>query len=70
MAIADALGMSRQHLYDIRRERKPVSAEVAVRLGAAFGDGGVATSALGPNPSRDDRRADDEPWRLRRFAIA
>jgi addiction module HigA family antidote len=38
-AIADALGMSRQHLYDILRERKPVSAEVAVRLGAAFGDG-------------------------------
>ena len=37
--IADALGMSRQHLYDILRERKPVSAEVAVRLGAAFGDG-------------------------------
>ena len=38
-AIADALGMSRQHLYDILRERKPVSAEVAVRLGAAFGNG-------------------------------
>lgn len=38
-AIADALGISRQHLYDILRERKPVSAEVAVRLGAAFGDG-------------------------------
>jgi antitoxin HigA-1 len=38
-AIADALGISRQHLYDILRERKPVSAEVAVRLGAAFGNG-------------------------------
>src|SRR5256885_16527618 len=38
-AIADALGISRQHLYDILRERKPVSAEVAVRLSAAFGDG-------------------------------
>ena len=38
-AIAEALGISRQHLYDILRERKPVSAEVAVRLDAAFGDG-------------------------------
>jgi addiction module HigA family antidote len=38
-AIADALGISRQHLYDILGERKPVSPEVAVRLGKAFGDG-------------------------------
>ena len=38
-ALANALGISRQHLHDILRERKPVSAEVAVRLGAAFGDG-------------------------------
>jgi addiction module HigA family antidote len=38
-AIGDALGISRQHLYDILSERKPVSAEVAVRLGAAFGNG-------------------------------
>lgn len=38
-AIADALGISRRQLYDILRERKPVSAEVAVRLGAAFGHG-------------------------------
>ena len=37
--VNQALGISRQHLYDILRERKPVSAEVAVRLGAAFGDG-------------------------------
>lgn len=37
--VADALGISRQHLYDILKERKPVSPEVAVRLGAAFGDG-------------------------------
>ena len=37
--VADALGISRQHLYDILRERKPVSPEVAVRLGKAFGDG-------------------------------
>lgn len=37
--VAEALGISRQHLYDILRERKPVSPEVAVRLGKAFGDG-------------------------------
>jgi antitoxin HigA-1 len=33
------LGISRQHLYDILRERKPVSRAVAVRLGKLFGDG-------------------------------
>lgn len=38
-AIAEAIGISRQHLYDILGERKPVSPEVAVRLGKAFGDG-------------------------------
>ena len=38
-ALADALGISRQHLYDILNEKKPVSAEVAVRFGKAFGDG-------------------------------
>ena len=38
-AVAEALGISRQHLYDILNERKPVSPEVAVRLGKAFGDG-------------------------------
>jgi addiction module HigA family antidote len=37
--LAAALGISRQHLYDILNERKPVSAEIAVRLGKAFGDG-------------------------------
>jgi addiction module HigA family antidote len=37
--IAEALGISRQHLYDILGEEKPVSPEIAVRLGAAFGDG-------------------------------
>ena len=40
--IASMLGISRQHLYDILEERKPVSAEVAVRLGKLLGnDGGV-----------------------------
>ena len=38
-ALAQALGISRQHLYDILNERKPVSPDVAARLGKAFGDG-------------------------------
>lgn len=38
-ALANALGISRQHLYDILNEKKPVSPEVAARLGKAFGDG-------------------------------
>jgi addiction module HigA family antidote len=37
--IAALLGISRQHLYDVLNERKPVSASVAVRLGKLFGDG-------------------------------
>jgi addiction module HigA family antidote len=37
--IAQLLGISRQHLYDILRERKPVSPGVAVRFGKLFGDG-------------------------------
>jgi addiction module HigA family antidote len=37
--IAALLGISRQHLYDILNERKPVSPAVAVRLGKLFGDG-------------------------------
>jgi len=32
-------GISRQHLYDILNEKKPVSPDVAARLGKAFGDG-------------------------------
>jgi addiction module HigA family antidote len=38
--IARLLGISRQHLYDILSERKPVSPETALRLGKLFGDGG------------------------------
>ena len=34
--VAQLLGISRQHLYDILRERKPVSPEVAVRLAKMF----------------------------------
>lgn len=37
--IANLLGISRQQLYDIPREIKPVSPTVAVRLGKMFGDG-------------------------------
>ena len=37
--IAALLGISRQHLYDILNERKPVSPAVAVRLGKLFGGG-------------------------------
>ncbi len=36
--IARMLGISRQHLYDIMAERKPVSPEVAVRLAKFFGN--------------------------------
>ncbi|KJC61951.1 HigA family addiction module antidote protein [Bradyrhizobium sp. LTSPM299] len=46
--IAELLGISRQHLYDILRERKPVSPAVAVRLGKLFGDGaGIWTRMQG-----------------------
>lgn len=37
--IARLLGISRQQLYDILAEKKPVSAQTAVRLGKLFGDG-------------------------------
>jgi len=37
--IAALLGISRQHLYDVLAQRKPVSPGVAVRLGKLFGDG-------------------------------
>ena len=36
--IARMLGISRQHLHDILAERKPVSPEVAVRLGKLLGN--------------------------------
>lgn len=37
--IARLLGISRQHLYDILADRKPVTPETAVRLGKLLGDG-------------------------------
>lgn len=39
-AIAASLGISRQHLYAILRCEQPVSAELAVKLGKLFGNGG------------------------------
>lgn len=44
--IARLLGISRQHLYDILGERKPVSPPVAVRLGKLFGDGAGAWTRM------------------------
>ena len=38
-AVAAALGMSRQTLYDILNEKQPVTAETAVRFGKLFGNG-------------------------------
>ncbi len=37
--IARLLGISRQHLHDILEEKKPLSPEVAVRVGKLFGGG-------------------------------
>jgi len=37
--IAKMLGISRQQLHDILSERKPVSPNVAARLGKLFGNG-------------------------------
>lgn len=37
--IAALLGISRQHLYDILNEKKPVTPLVAVRMGKLFGNG-------------------------------
>ena len=38
-AVARALGISPQTLYDILNERQPVTAEMAVRFGKLFGNG-------------------------------
>lgn len=40
--IARRLGISRQHLYDIMGERKPVSPEMAVRLARLFGGSAIS----------------------------
>jgi antitoxin HigA-1 len=38
-AVAELLGITRQHFNDIVNEKKRVSPEVAVKLGKLFGDG-------------------------------
>jgi addiction module HigA family antidote len=37
--ISRLLGISRQHLHDIMEEKKPISPEVAARVGKLFGGG-------------------------------
>jgi addiction module HigA family antidote len=44
--IARLLGISRQHLYDILNEAKPVSPAIAVRLGKLFGNGAALWLAM------------------------
>ena len=39
VAVAKALGISRQHLYDIMNARKSVTAATALRLGRYLGNG-------------------------------
>jgi antitoxin HigA-1 len=39
--IARLLGISRQRLHDIMEEKKPISPEVAVRVGKLFGGAGI-----------------------------
>ena len=74
--IAGLLGISRQHLYDILGERKPVSPAIAVRLGKLFGDGaGIWTRMQGAYDTWHAERTEDvsriptikAKGRLRRF---
>jgi addiction module HigA family antidote len=44
--IARLLGISRQQLYDILAEKKPVSPAMAVRLGKLFGNGATLWSNM------------------------
>jgi len=58
--IAGLLGISRQRLYDILGERKPVSPATAVRLGKLFGDGaGVWTRMQGAYNTWHAERTED-----------
>ena len=40
--IARLLGISRQHLHEVLQEKKPLSPEIAVRVGKLFGGGAGA----------------------------
>jgi antitoxin HigA-1 len=44
--LANPPGISRQQLYDIMNERKPVSPSMAERLGKLFGDGAAVWLAM------------------------
>ena len=58
--IARLLGISRQHLYDILHEKKPVSAAIAVRLGKLFGDGaGIWTRMQAAHDTWHAERTED-----------
>jgi antitoxin HigA-1 len=55
--IARLLGISRQHLYDVLDEKKPVSPSVAVRLASSSGTGpargsGCRRPMISGKPSR------------------
>ena len=56
--IARLLGISRQHLYDILAETRPVSPAMAVRLGKLFGNGAGLWSRM--QAAHDTWRAERE----------
>src|ERR1700738_2209373 len=70
--IAQLPATPRQHLYDILRERKPVSPAVAVRLGKLFGDGaGVWVRMQGAYDTwRAERELADEIRKIPRLKTA
>src|SRR5437588_11172160 len=58
--IAGLLGISRQHLYDILQEKKPVSPAIAVRLGKLLGDGaGIWTRMQAAHDTWHAERTED-----------